>query len=112
MKPILDPNSGFKIGLFSANCSGGLAVTKIPERWSASYDTAIDVSAFDHQGSFTRTDASLTWTPPGGRISLRAFIRNIENKTQKLFTLAPPIPFAALEISDPQTYGVALSAKF
>ena len=38
MKPILDPATGFKIGLFSANCSGGLAVTKIPERWSASYE--------------------------------------------------------------------------
>jgi dimethylsulfone monooxygenase len=38
MKAILDPESGFKIGLFSANCSGGLAVTKIPERWSASWE--------------------------------------------------------------------------
>jgi alkanesulfonate monooxygenase SsuD/methylene tetrahydromethanopterin reductase-like flavin-dependent oxidoreductase (luciferase family) len=28
----------FKLGLFSANCSGGLAVTKIPERWSASWE--------------------------------------------------------------------------
>ncbi|WP_125100151.1 LLM class flavin-dependent oxidoreductase [Leucobacter chromiireducens] len=28
----------FKLGLFSPNCSGGLAVTRIPERWSASWD--------------------------------------------------------------------------
>ncbi|MEO6827185.1 MAG: LLM class flavin-dependent oxidoreductase [Microbacteriaceae bacterium] len=28
----------FKLGLFSANCSGGMAVTKIPERWSASWE--------------------------------------------------------------------------
>lgn len=27
----------FKLGLFSPNCSGGLAVTTIPERWSASW---------------------------------------------------------------------------
>jgi FMNH2-dependent dimethyl sulfone monooxygenase len=27
----------FKLGLFSPNCSGGLAVTRIPERWSASW---------------------------------------------------------------------------
>ena len=80
-------------------------------RWSASYDTSIDTSAFDHQGSFTRTDASVAWTSAGG-LGLRVFIKNIENKTQKLFTLAPPIPFAALEISDPQTYGVAFSARF
>jgi dimethylsulfone monooxygenase len=38
VKPILDSESGFKIGLFSANCSGGLAVTKVPERWSASWE--------------------------------------------------------------------------
>ncbi|MHC3001728.1 LLM class flavin-dependent oxidoreductase [Gordonia sp. GN26] len=28
----------FQLGLFSANCSGGLAVTRIPERWSASWE--------------------------------------------------------------------------
>lgn len=35
--PILD-NSHFRLGLFSSNCSGGLAVTTIPERWSASWE--------------------------------------------------------------------------
>lgn len=28
----------FRLGLFSSNCSGGLAVTTIPERWSASWE--------------------------------------------------------------------------
>lgn len=28
----------FKLGLFSANCSGGLAVTTVPERWSGSWE--------------------------------------------------------------------------
>ncbi|MGN6404606.1 LLM class flavin-dependent oxidoreductase [Sinomonas sp.] len=36
-RSILD-GRGFKLGLFSPNCSGGLAVTKIPERWSASWE--------------------------------------------------------------------------
>lgn len=31
-------DKGFKLGLFSANCSSGLAVTKIPERWSGSWE--------------------------------------------------------------------------
>lgn len=31
-------SDSFKIGLFSPNCSGGLAVTKIEERWSASWE--------------------------------------------------------------------------
>lgn len=85
---------------------------RVDLRWSSSYDTAIDQSIFDTQGKFTRTDASVTYALPGERLSVRFYIKNIENKVQKLFTLAPPIPFAALEISDPRTYGVALSAKF
>ena len=35
--PILKSDH-FRLGLFSSNCSGGLAVTKIPERWSASWE--------------------------------------------------------------------------
>ena len=31
-------DTGMKLGLFSANCSGGFSVTQIPERWSASWD--------------------------------------------------------------------------
>jgi len=27
-----------KLGIFSANCSGGMAVTKVPERWDASWE--------------------------------------------------------------------------
>lgn len=37
MPSILDTDH-FKLGLFSANCSGGLAVTTIPERWKATWD--------------------------------------------------------------------------
>ena len=36
-RSILD-GRGFKLGLFSPNCSGGLAVTKVPDRWSASWE--------------------------------------------------------------------------
>jgi dimethylsulfone monooxygenase len=35
--PIFGGNK-FKLGLFSANCSGGMASTKVPERWVASWD--------------------------------------------------------------------------
>ena len=30
--PILGPNK-FKFGLFNANCDGGFAISKAPERW-------------------------------------------------------------------------------
>jgi dimethylsulfone monooxygenase len=29
----------FKLGLFSANCSGGMSITKVPERWDASWES-------------------------------------------------------------------------
>lgn len=35
--PILEADH-FRLGLFSSNCSGGLAVTKVPERWSGSWE--------------------------------------------------------------------------
>ena len=37
VKPVAD-GKGFKLGLFSANCSSGLAVTRIPDRWSGSWE--------------------------------------------------------------------------
>lgn len=36
-KSILD-GKDFKLGLFSANCSSGMAVTKVEDRWSGSWD--------------------------------------------------------------------------
>jgi alkanesulfonate monooxygenase SsuD/methylene tetrahydromethanopterin reductase-like flavin-dependent oxidoreductase (luciferase family) len=34
----LSESDDFKLGIFSPNCSGGLAVTTIPERWKATWD--------------------------------------------------------------------------
>lgn len=38
LKSSMRNGNRFKLGLFSANCSGGLAITKVPERWSASWE--------------------------------------------------------------------------
>lgn len=35
--PLYD-SQNFAIGLFSSNCEGGLAITKVPERWKAGWD--------------------------------------------------------------------------
>jgi FMNH2-dependent dimethyl sulfone monooxygenase len=35
---LLDGGNALKIGLFGANCSSGRAVTKVPERWSGTWD--------------------------------------------------------------------------
>ena len=31
--------NGFKLGLFGANCSSGRAINKLPERWSADWQS-------------------------------------------------------------------------
>jgi len=46
--PILE-TPDFRLGLFSANCSGGLAVTTIPERWDASWDSNLKLARLADQ---------------------------------------------------------------
>ena len=36
----------FKLGLFGANCSGGLTMTKAPERWEASWENNLAAARF------------------------------------------------------------------
>ena len=33
-----------KLGIFSPNCSGGMAVTKVPERWDASWESNLKLA--------------------------------------------------------------------
>ena len=45
-KRILDPSTGFKLGLFSSNCSSGMAVTTVEPRMplagsAIAFDSAI-----------------------------------------------------------------------
>lgn len=42
-KPLLD-RADLKLGLFSANCSSGLAVTKISNRWQATWDNNLKLA--------------------------------------------------------------------
>jgi len=37
MRKILQ-TEGFLLGTFASNCSGGMTVTKLPERWAATWD--------------------------------------------------------------------------
>ena len=34
----------FKIGIFAANCSGGIATTTVPERWQPTWDNNIEIA--------------------------------------------------------------------
>jgi len=37
-------DNAFKIGIFAANCSGGIACTTVPERWEASWDNNLAIA--------------------------------------------------------------------
>ncbi|WP_239464151.1 LLM class flavin-dependent oxidoreductase [Glutamicibacter protophormiae] len=50
-RQILD-RKDFKLGLFSANCSGGLAVTKIDERWGATWEENLAMAKVADQLGF------------------------------------------------------------
>ena len=57
--PMFNDNK-LKLGIFSANCSSGMAVTQVPERWDNSWDNNIDlVRQCD--------DAGLEWMLPIAR---------------------------------------------
>jgi alkanesulfonate monooxygenase SsuD/methylene tetrahydromethanopterin reductase-like flavin-dependent oxidoreductase (luciferase family) len=40
--PLFGPNR-FKLGIFSANCDGGLTMSKAPERWRANWDDLVEM---------------------------------------------------------------------
>ena len=41
--PLFSSANKLKLGTFSANCSGGMAVTKVEERWDNNWDNNIDL---------------------------------------------------------------------
>ena len=41
--PLFNSANKLKLGTFSANCSGGMAVTKVEERWDNNWDNNIDL---------------------------------------------------------------------
>ena len=38
------PDNRFKIGIFAANCSGGIACTTIPERWEPTWENNLEIA--------------------------------------------------------------------
>lgn len=66
-RPILDSSLGFKLGLFSSNCSSGMAVTKVPERWSASWDDNVRLAQIADEGGIDFMVPIARWIGYGGQ---------------------------------------------
>jgi len=56
----------FKIGLFSANCSGGLAVTTVPEQWAAGWDEIVELTCLAEDGGLEFILPVAKWKGYGG----------------------------------------------
>jgi FMNH2-dependent dimethyl sulfone monooxygenase len=61
--PMFNDNK-LKLGIFSANCSGGMAVTKVEERWQNSWENNLELVRLCD-------DAGLEWLWRGHRLPRR-----------------------------------------
>jgi alkanesulfonate monooxygenase SsuD/methylene tetrahydromethanopterin reductase-like flavin-dependent oxidoreductase (luciferase family) len=57
----------FKIGLFAANCSGGLAITNVPERWDASWASNSELALAAEEGGLDFLLPIARWIGFGGQ---------------------------------------------
>jgi iron complex outermembrane receptor protein len=94
--------------------SGASISARLDARYSSRYDSSIDVApeGMDIQPGFTRSDASLSYLPASGSWGVKLYVRNIENRAQRLFSLVPAATLAAAEVSDPRTFGIAVNLNF
>jgi len=63
--PILNDNK-LKLGFFSANCSGGMSVTKVPERWVNSWDNNIRLAQLADEAGIEFLLPIARWIGYGG----------------------------------------------
>lgn len=68
--PMQGPHK-FKIGVFSFNADGGLALTKVPERWSATWDDIAAVARMADEGGLDFLLPIARWKGFGGEMNSR-----------------------------------------
>lgn len=87
---------------------------RIGTRWTDSYVVTgfAQPVQFD-QPSFSRTDLNLTYNAPGGRYTVGAFVRNLEdNVVVTSVGVNAVLANSAVNISDPRTFGARIGVKF
>ena len=56
----------FKLGIFAANCSGGMSVTRVPERWDASWDSNLALARMTDEAGLDFLLPIARWVGYGG----------------------------------------------
>jgi iron complex outermembrane recepter protein len=91
--------------------NGGNVQAQLRSHLSAEYKLAGLANLFQfRQPSYTKTDASITYTAAGRRFYVQAFVKNLENKV--VITTAAPGANGTVQLGDPRTYGVRAGFKF
>ena len=68
--PLRGPNK-FKLGVFSTNADGGLAITTVPERWRASWDDNLNAAGIADRAGLEFLLPIARWRGFGGRTKVR-----------------------------------------
>lgn len=69
------------------------------------------------QGAYTRTDVTVGYTMPSGKVTLEGYVRNIENQVQLQSTPTTPQPGytsdgQAVRVNLPRTFGARLTVRY
>ncbi len=67
MKNLLFNTKQFKLGFFAANCSGGMAVTALPERWKASWENNLKLAQMADKAGIDFMLPIARWIGYGGK---------------------------------------------
>jgi len=70
--PSLLGGNAFKLGLFGANCSGGLAFTTLPERWDSSWNNNLRLAQAADEAGFECLVPVARWKGFGGATNVNA----------------------------------------
>ena len=91
----------------------GKLVGRVDSRYRSSAYASFQNFANTKLPSFTRTDVSLSYSPPGNHFSLTGFVRNVEDDAVYTTLAAPSATVVANgNFEAPRTYGVQFSAKW
>ena len=116
-RPVVNaPESALNIGYqhtFEIG-DGGRLIFGIDSRIESSRYLSIDFLPDGKQGSYTMSNAFLTWETQSGGFAVTGFINNIEDETVFSNSLQSPVKVGTLynQLRPPQTYGVRATMRF
>jgi iron complex outermembrane receptor protein len=97
--------------------NGSTLQLRLGTKYSTSYKLSDFVDAVQYtQGSYTRSDLTANWTSADGKLTVQAYVHNIEDKLQAE-SYTPPtvlsvVNGATAAVSEPRFFGIRLGVKY